>query len=85
MVITILLVVNKFLDEKPWALNFSYSRALQASVLRAWAGKTDQVTAGQEELIKRTKANSESTLGKYAGCVIGAAGGAALFVANHAY
>ncbi|XP_043487126.1 fructose-bisphosphate aldolase-like [Polistes fuscatus] len=85
MVITILLVVNKFLDKKPWSLTFSYSRALQASVLRAWAGKTDQVTAGQEELIKRTKANSESALSKYAGGVTCAAGGAALFVANHAY
>jgi hypothetical protein len=30
-------------------------------------------------------ANSESALGKYAGGVTGAAGDAALFVANHAY
>lgn len=31
------------------------------------------------------QANSESALGKYAGGVAGAAGDAALFVANHAY
>ncbi|KAL2742023.1 fructose-bisphosphate aldolase isoform X1 [Vespula maculifrons] len=77
--------INKFPAKKPWALTFSYGRALQASVLRAWAGKNDQVSAGQNELIKRAKANSESALGKYAGGVTGAAGDAALFVANHAY
>ena len=47
--------INKFPGKKPWALTFSYGRALQASVLRAWGGKADQVAAGQEELIKRAK------------------------------
>ncbi|XP_043488069.1 fructose-bisphosphate aldolase-like [Polistes fuscatus] len=47
--------------------------------------RNDQVTAGQEELIKRTKANGESALGQYAGSFTDAAGDAALFVANHAY
>lgn len=47
--------INKFPANKPWALTFSYGRALQASVLRAWGGKKEQVTAGQEELIKRAK------------------------------
>ncbi|XP_012287968.1 fructose-bisphosphate aldolase isoform X2 [Orussus abietinus] len=77
--------INKFPGKKPWALTFSYGRALQASVLRAWGGKADQIGAGQEELLKRAKANSEAALGKYAGGVAGAAGDAALFVANHAY
>ena len=76
--------INKFPANKPWALTFSYGRALQASVLRAWGGKKEQIAAGQEELLKRAKANSESALGKYAGGVAGAAGNAALFVANHA-
>lgn len=77
--------INKFPANKPWALTFSYGRALQASVLRAWGGKKEQISAGQEELIKRAKANSESALGKYSGGVVGAAGNATLFVANHAY
>lgn len=77
--------INKVPGKKPWALTFSYGRALQASVLRAWGGKPDQIGAAQDELIKRAKANSESALGKYAGGVAGAAGDAALFVANHAY
>lgn len=71
---------------KPWALTFSYGRALQASVLRAWAGKKENVGAGQGELLKRAKANGEASMGKYAsGSVTGATGNASLFVANHAY
>ncbi|XP_015593163.1 fructose-bisphosphate aldolase [Cephus cinctus] len=77
--------INKFPGKKPWALTFSYGRALQASTIRAWGGKPDQVAAGQAELIKRAKANSDAALGKYAGGVVGAAGDAGLFVANHAY
>ncbi len=38
---------------RPWALTFSYGRALQASVLRAWGGKKENVKAAQDELIKR--------------------------------
>lgn len=53
--------INKFPVKKPWALTFSYGRALQASVLRAWAGKNDQVSAGQNELIKRAKVPSRTT------------------------
>ncbi|KAI8441959.1 hypothetical protein MSG28_005630 [Choristoneura fumiferana] len=41
--------------KRPWALTFSYGRALQASVLRAWAGKTENVLPGQQELLKRAK------------------------------
>lgn len=54
--------INKFPAKKPWALTFSYGRALQASVLRAWAGKADQVAAGQEELIKRAKVRASARL-----------------------
>lgn len=40
---------------RPWALTFSYGRALQASVLRAWGGKKENIKAAQDELIKRAK------------------------------
>lgn len=50
--------INKYPAKKPWALTFSYGRALQASVLRAWQGKADQVAAGQQELLKRAKVNN---------------------------
>jgi len=70
--------------KKPWALTFSYGRALQASCLKAWSGK--DVKAGQAELMKRAKANSQASTGVYAaGTVAGAAGEEGLFVKNHSY
>lgn len=78
--------INQVKLNRPWALTFSYGRALQASVLRAWGGKKENIKAGQAELIKRAKANGEASLGKYvAGSVTGAGADATLFVANHAY
>jgi len=79
--------INKCAQEmgQPWALTFSYGRALQASVIAAWGGKKENIPAAQAELLKRAKANSEAALGKYAGGVAGSAGGKSLFVANHAY
>jgi Fructose-bisphosphate aldolase class-I len=41
--------------KRPWSLTFSYGRALQASVLRAWGGKKENVKAGQTELLKRAQ------------------------------
>uniref|UniRef100_A0A0A9WBE0 Fructose-bisphosphate aldolase n=1 Tax=Lygus hesperus TaxID=30085 RepID=A0A0A9WBE0_LYGHE len=78
--------INKFVGRKPWPLTFSYGRALQASVIKAWAGKDENVKAAQDELIQRAKANGLAALGKYkAGTVRGAAADAELFVKNHAY
>lgn len=47
--------INTVPLQRPWALTFSYGRALQASVLRAWGGKKENVAAGQQELLKRAK------------------------------
>lgn len=47
--------INQVPLVRPWALTFSYGRALQASVLRAWAGKKENIAAGQNELIKRAR------------------------------
>lgn len=41
--------------KRPWALTFSYGRALQASVLAAWQGKKENVATAQQELLKRAK------------------------------
>lgn len=46
---------------RPWALTFSYGRALQASVLRAWGGKKENFAAGQQELLKRAKVSISVT------------------------
>lgn len=77
--------INRAPGRKPWALTFSYGRALQASVLAAWQGKADNVKAGQAELLKRAKANGEAAVGKYEGGIAGAAAGQSLFIADHAY
>ncbi|XP_052751881.1 fructose-bisphosphate aldolase-like isoform X3 [Galleria mellonella] len=57
--------INAIDLKRPWALTFSYGRALQASVLRAWAGKPENVLAGQQELLKRAKANGLASIAKY--------------------
>lgn len=49
---------------RPWALTFSYGRALQASVLRAWGGKKENIGAGQQELLKRAKVCFHNTMQK---------------------
>jgi fructose-bisphosphate aldolase class I len=50
----------------PWALTFSYGRALQDSALKTWAGKADSFAAGQKALLKRARLNGLAQLGKYA-------------------
>lgn len=77
--------INKVPLLRPWALTFSYGRALQHSVLQAWKGKPENLKAAQAELLKRAKANGQAALGKYGGGVAGAAGGESLFVADHKY
>ncbi|XP_072229180.1 aldolase a, fructose-bisphosphate, b [Leuresthes tenuis] len=71
--------------QRPWALTFSYGRALQASALKAWGGKKENGKACQEEFIKRALANSQACVGKYVSSGGSSAGGESLFVANHAY
>ncbi|KOB74722.1 Fructose-bisphosphate aldolase [Operophtera brumata] len=49
--------INSVEMKRPWPLTFSFGRALQASVLRAWAGKPENLLNAQGELIKRAKAS----------------------------
>jgi fructose-bisphosphate aldolase class I len=66
---------------RPWALSFSYGRALQSSTLKAWAGKAENKEAAQKVFLHRCLGNGDATLGKYGG------GGDAtgLHVANYTY
>jgi len=70
---------------RPWALTFSYGRALQASVLKAWQGKPENVPEAQKVLLYRARLNSLACRGKYEGEDGGFAAGKSLFVANHQY
>lgn len=67
---------------RPWALTFSYGRALQSSVLKAWEGKAENVAAAQAALLTRAKANGDAAQGKYAG---GTGSKDSDFVANYRY
>jgi len=77
--------INNAPGVKPWTLSFSYGRALQASVLKAWQGKDENLQAGQKTLLHRAKANGDAQQGKYSGEENAAAAAESLFVANHAY
>ncbi|CAL5022015.1 unnamed protein product [Urochloa decumbens] len=59
--------MNKLNTKKPWSLSFSFGRALQASTLKAWAGKEENVEKARAAFLTRCKANSEATLGTYKG------------------
>lgn len=77
--------INNVSLHRPWALTFSYGRALQASVISAWKGKDENVQAAQQELLKRAHANGLAAVGKYHGGEAGSAASKSLFVKDHAY
>jgi fructose-bisphosphate aldolase class I len=77
--------INKVGANMPWKLSFSYGRALQASTIKAWDGKPENVELAQKVFIARAKANSEAQLGKYAGETAPAGAEESLFQKNYTY
>ena len=77
--------INVYKGCKLWGLTFSYGRALQASVLKAWGGKPENVAAAQKVLLHRAKCNGLAAMGKYDGEEGAAAASESLFVADHQY
>lgn len=51
--------------QQPWALSFSFGRALQQPVLQAWQGDTTDGTNPQQVFYRQTKYNSAACLGRY--------------------
>src|SRR3984885_6747925 len=51
----------------PWALTFSYGRALQENALNAWSGKPAGYSSGQQALFVRAKLNGLAATGAYKG------------------
>ena len=49
----------------PWALTFSYSRALQQPTIARWGGDAGQVENAQKALYHRAKLNGAASLGRY--------------------
>lgn len=66
------------------ALTFSYGRALQSTVQKTWAGKSENVAAAQKALLHRAQLNSQACLGKYETKEGGDAAGS-LYQANYKY
>jgi fructose-bisphosphate aldolase class I len=49
----------------PWALTFSYGRALQDAALKGWGGTAAGYAIGQKEYLKRARLNSLAATGRY--------------------
>jgi fructose-bisphosphate aldolase, class I len=49
----------------PWALTFSYGRALQDTALKAWGGSAATFASGQQEFARRAKLNGLASTGSY--------------------
>ena len=51
----------------PWALSYSYGRALQESVLQIWSGNTENNANAQRQLVDRARLNSAACAAQYMG------------------
>ena len=49
----------------PWAVTFSYGRALQAAPQKAWSGKPENVGAGQAAFTHRARMNGLAAMGEW--------------------
>mmetsp|Transcript_29492 Transcript_29492/g.44651 ORF Transcript_29492/g.44651 Transcript_29492/m.44651 type:complete len:398 (+) Transcript_29492:308-1501(+) len=57
--------INKIDRVGPWALTFSFSRAMQSSCLKTWNGEDDNIKAAQDQLLARARANGAASKGEY--------------------
>lgn len=57
--------MNVMYPQTPWAVTFSYARAIQQSALDKWRGDSANVVAAQEILAHRAACNSAASLGTY--------------------
>lgn len=55
----------RFKDRLPWALTFSFSRAIQQPALEIWKGQDSNVAAAQQALLFRARCNQDARCGKY--------------------
>jgi len=55
----------RFKSRLPWALAFSYARAIQQPALETWQGREAHVTAAQQALVHRARCNRAARRGQY--------------------
>ena len=53
------------LGAQPWALSFSYGRALQDPALQAWKGQAANARSAQDALLERARLNGAARDGRY--------------------
>eukprot|EP01062_Namystynia_karyoxenos_P032530 TRINITY_DN239_c0_g1_i2.p1 TRINITY_DN239_c0_g1~~TRINITY_DN239_c0_g1_i2.p1 ORF type:complete len:407 (+),score=184.12 TRINITY_DN239_c0_g1_i2:98-1222(+) len=70
---------------KPWALRFSYARALQSSALKAWKGKDENVAEARKVFLWRARMNSLASLGQYEAAKDDDKARESLYVKGHTY
>jgi fructose-bisphosphate aldolase class I len=52
------------MGEQPWPITFSFSRAIEEPVLKAWGGKKENEDKAKKVLVETCKQNSLASLGK---------------------
>ena len=57
---------HRFKSQLPWALSFSFARAIQQPALEIWRGKAANVNAAQQALLHRARCNRAARRGEYA-------------------
>jgi fructose-bisphosphate aldolase class I len=62
------------LGPQPWGLSFSYGRALQDPVLKAWKGQAANARSAQDALLERARLNSAAREGRYDASMEGSGG-----------
>ena len=55
----------RFQSRLPWALSFSYARAIQQPALEIWRGNDTNIEAAQKALLHRARCNRAARQGEY--------------------
>jgi fructose-bisphosphate aldolase class I len=63
----------RFKSRLPWALSFSFARAIQHPALEVWSGKDANVKAAQRALLQRARCNRAARRGEYTAAMEGTA------------
>ena len=58
-------LVNQQTEANPWALSFSYGRALQDEALTAWGGRDKDLPAAQRVFCHRARCSAAAARGRY--------------------
>jgi len=55
----------QYKSRAPWALSFSFARAIQQPALEIWQGREENLSAAQQALYHRAKCNRDARRGEY--------------------